>query len=188
MEKLGDRSPERIGEIAQQTESGVSWPERCAAESRAYLIRVCGPMVAGPVIERALRDVARLAGGGTRPPSAPVVGRIRATVWEAALDATERSAAGLGERLRRLTGLRVGCTKLPALLRDRAAGRLSPGDVEALERRLERCPDCAGLTRRLDAADWHLEQALSRPARVVPVPSARSTNGGGRRAVRAAAD
>ncbi len=163
MEKLGDRSPDRMAETTSPTATDGDRP--FAAESRRYILRVCGPRVPARVIERAVADVAAVSGAGRRPPGPGTLGRIRAALRDAALTEAERSAGRLGTRLRRLAALHVRCASVPALLRQRASGELPAAEVVALYKRLDRCPFCAELTGRLDAAEWHLQQELGRAPR-----------------------
>ncbi|MCA1690051.1 MAG: hypothetical protein LC720_06335 [Actinobacteria bacterium] len=131
-------------------------------EARAYVVGVCGPGVSAGVVERAQAEVAR-AGEGRGPGSPEAVASVREALRDVALGEAERVATGLGRRLRRLAHRRVGCAKVPGMLRDRAAGRLSARDVHVLYHQLDHCHECAQLTGRLDAAEWHLHYALTRP-------------------------
>ncbi|MEA2298002.1 MAG: hypothetical protein QOF77_938 [Solirubrobacteraceae bacterium] len=134
------------------------------------MVRVCGPDVAGELVERTAAEVAQVAGDGDRPGPAETVARVRETVRAAALEEARRSTGRIGARLRRAAHLRAGCAGVPGLLRERASGRLSAAETVALYRRLDRCSECARLTGRLDAAEWHFYQAVTRPPDAEPVP------------------
>jgi hypothetical protein len=160
---VDEGTSEGIDESPQEADPGVSWAEYSTEQARAYIRQVCGPSPGAAVMEQAVREVRRLVGGPS-PPSAAALENVVATARAAALTAAERSARGLGQRLRALARRRTGCTKVPALLGKRSAGRLSSTDATTLYHHLDRCHECAGLAGRVGAAEWDLRRAFGWPS------------------------
>jgi hypothetical protein len=172
VETLADRRRDQTAETTSRPPaSGGPWAVLCLAESRAYLVRVCGPDVSPAAVDRALAEVGGLIGDGAGSPGPEAVETIRRTLRDAALDQVVRSDHRTIARLRRLSSPHVRCGRVPGLLRKRATGGLSAAELRYLYGRLDRCPQCAGLTGRLDAAEWTLRQALGRTARPGGTPA-----------------
>ncbi|MGI8802743.1 MAG: hypothetical protein ACR2KV_11315, partial [Solirubrobacteraceae bacterium] len=135
-------------------------PSSSDAELAGYVKRVVGPGATPPVVERVVSEIAAPAD-------------LDDAALERARDATlrevERVAASARRRLARLAKLRFGCGAVPGMLAARGSGRTTSADAARLHRHLDRCPDCAELTRRFDAAEWQLHSGpASAPSGVRP--------------------
>jgi hypothetical protein len=148
------------GTLSERERSDEHLAELTAPAVRYYVVRVCGPHAPSKVVERAL---ARIAGAKGRPPtnSTPTE-RVRDAAREAALAEAARRPRLIGTRLRHVGRGCLSSTRVPELLRRRAAGAITERDLARLDGALARCPACRKLAAGVEAAEYDLKVALAK--------------------------
>ena len=147
----------------------------------AYLAQLLGTDRAADATRRALTELdlgARGSNGAT-----PDIAAVRKVVQSVGLDVLDREARGLGRRIAQVAHGRTGCSAVARRLRDRAEGRISPGELSAFYHHLAECRVCASVVAQFETAQWHLQGELASvnprtavpasPPPVVPPPPVR---------------
>lgn len=127
----------------------------------AYLARLANtPLSAG------LRAYAEPRVGLITAPDRPAAtedahAEVMRVARDAAIDLLRHTKRPASSKVRHLARGRMRFRHVPLLLRERAEATISAADLDRLYGHLDRCPECADVARRFEAAEWHLHEALS---------------------------